>query len=70
MLGKEDGAAGMEISDIKGLLEALPTRQDLAALPTRQGMEALILRVEEAHRHDMELVRADVTTLSERMMGG
>lgn len=56
--------------EIRALQEALPARQDLAALPTRQDIEALILRVEEAHRLDLELVRADVATLSERMKGG
>lgn len=47
--------------DIRGLLQALPTRSDI---------EALILRLEETHRRDIQEVRGEVSTLTERVTSG
>lgn len=74
---KTAGKASRE--DIQQYLISSPTVSNRLSLgraeaacgvPTKQDIEALILRVEETHRRDLELVRADLTTLSEKVAGG
>lgn len=47
--------------DIRTLLQALPTKTDI---------EAMILRLEETHRRDIQEVRGEVSSLSERVTLG
>lgn len=47
--------------EIRAMLEALPTRSDI---------EALILKLEETHRRDFQEVKADVSSLAERVTSG
>lgn len=42
----------------------------LRALPTRWDIEALILRLEETHRQDIQAVRSEIHTLTERVSAG
>lgn len=42
-------------------------RAILQALPTKSNIEALILRIEEAHSRDIQEVKAELHTLSDRV---
>lgn len=47
--------------DIRALLQALPTKNDI---------EAMILRLEETHRRDIQEVRGEVSSLADRVASG
>lgn len=47
--------------DIRALLQALPTKNDI---------EAMILRLEETHRRDIQEVRGEVSSLADRVSSG
>lgn len=53
---REVGGMKTKIEDLKILIQALPTRADIGAL---------IVRVEEAHGRDLEMIRGDLQVLSE-----
>lgn len=48
-------------AEIRALLQALPAKQDI---------ETLIQRVEEAHRRDIQAVRMEISSLSDRVDAG
>lgn len=48
-------------TDIRALFQALPTKMEI---------KALILRIEDAHRKDIQVVRMDVQALSDRVNNG
>lgn len=54
-------SSGCTDEDICAMLQAIPTKSDI---------EALILRIEKAHSCDMQEVKAEVYSLSERMDSG
>lgn len=66
---------GNEEMDLRTLLQALPTRADLQTRVdmelfvsrVEEDMEALVTRVEEAHRRDLDAVRGDLKTLSDKL---
>lgn len=58
---REGGGLEGDIRGIRALLSTLPTCRDI---------EALIIRVEETHRQDIQAVRSELTTLTERTKVG
>lgn len=42
----------------------------IETLPTKSGIESLILRLEDAHRQDLQAVKADVQSLFEHLTSG
>lgn len=51
-------------------MRALPTKADTEALPTKSDIEALISWVEEAHACDIQEIRAELQTITERVDTG
>lgn len=56
--------------DLRAILQALPTKADFEALPSKTDIETLIQRVEEAHARDIQEIRKEMQTISERVDAG
>lgn len=56
--------------DLRAILQALPTKADFEALPSKTDIETLIQRVEEAHARDIQEIREEMQTISERVDAG
>lgn len=53
-----EGERESELSILKAMLQALPTRAD---------MESLVKRLEESHRKDLDIVRGEVQQLTDKL---
>lgn len=57
-------------ADLHTMLQALPMGADIEALPTRADIESLILRIEEAHSKDIQEVRTELHSVTDRVASG